>query len=531
MPDYEDRGRTWGCRGETARARPRGDARCRLSHRRRSARLARRRDAAADQARDARRARAATRRPATGGRRAVRRDPRGALPRCDPVREPLRPPPLLRVRPVRRHVARRARRLHRERLQPLRRLVDGVRRPDAARARAPLVVQGLDRLPGGGRRLARHRRLGREPDGARLRARGTPPVAKRRPRRLRLRPGALVDRTQCAHPRLRPRAGARAPGGRRPAARAGDARRRDRGRRIRGQGAVLRRRERRRDELRRGRPADGDRRALPGQGSLAAHRCGVRRLRGAHRARAPRTRRDRARRLDHARPTQVALPAVRMWLPARTRRPRVEKRVRDQLGLPPRRRAGRRRGELRRRRAAAEPLVAGVQALALPPHLRARRLPRRDRRVPRPGRARPALHRGERAARAGRATVARHALLPAAAAGRRGRGVARPWARRGAGRERARLHLLDARARPVRVAALHPQPHEHGPGRRAGARLSRVCRAPPGRRTDRTGSRRRRDRAAVRPAHARRGVARRLARDGARGARRRRDRRALGDES
>jgi voltage-gated potassium channel len=68
VPDYEDRGRTWGCRGETARARPRGDARCGLPHRRRPARLARRRDATADQARDAGRARAATRRPATGDR-------------------------------------------------------------------------------------------------------------------------------------------------------------------------------------------------------------------------------------------------------------------------------------------------------------------------------------------------------------------------------------------------------------------------------------------------------------------------------
>ncbi len=46
---------------------------------------------------------------------------------------------------------------------------------------------------------------------------------------------------------------------------------------------------------------------------------------------------NRARRLDHARPAQVALPAVRVWLPARARRPGTSRRVRDQLRLPPRR--------------------------------------------------------------------------------------------------------------------------------------------------------------------------------------------------
>ena len=114
------------------------------------------------------------------------------------VREPLRAPALLRLRPVRRHVARRARRLRRERVQRLRGLVAGVGGADAARARGARLVQGLDRLPGRGGGLARHRRLGREPDRDRLRARGARRGDARRPRRLRLRPGALLDRSRGA---------------------------------------------------------------------------------------------------------------------------------------------------------------------------------------------------------------------------------------------------------------------------------------------------------------------------------------------
>ena len=88
--------------------------------------------------------------------------------------------------------------------------------------------------------------------------------------------------------------------------------------------ALLRVRERRRDEQRRGRSAARDRRAmLPGARSgststrpTAGSRCSPSAGRRA-------TRRDRARRLDHARPAQVALPAVRVRLPARARRGRL----------------------------------------------------------------------------------------------------------------------------------------------------------------------------------------------------------------
>jgi hypothetical protein len=51
----------------------------------------------------------------------------------------------------------------RERLQRLRGLVDGVGRAEPGRARGAGLVQGLGRLPRGGRRHADERRLGRDP--------------------------------------------------------------------------------------------------------------------------------------------------------------------------------------------------------------------------------------------------------------------------------------------------------------------------------------------------------------------------------
>ena len=97
--------------------------------------------------------------------------PDPAQGRRAPVHEPRRPPGLLRLHPVLRHLAGRARGLHRERVQRLRRLLDGVGRAEPARARGARLVQGLGWLPRDGGGLARQRRLGGEHDRARLRAR------------------------------------------------------------------------------------------------------------------------------------------------------------------------------------------------------------------------------------------------------------------------------------------------------------------------------------------------------------------------
>ena len=88
-----------------------------------------------------------------------------------PVHEPRRPSRVLRVRPVRGHVARRPRRLHRERVQRLRGLVDGGGRPEPARARGARLVPDWIGYPTDAGGALRQRRLGGEHDGARVRAR------------------------------------------------------------------------------------------------------------------------------------------------------------------------------------------------------------------------------------------------------------------------------------------------------------------------------------------------------------------------
>ena len=88
--------------------------------------------------------------------------------------------------------------------------------PGASEAEALVIDWFKDWIgyPARGRRRAGQRRLGRQPDGAGVRAR----VAGRRDvwtrRRVRLRPGALVARARRARARLPPRSGAR-PAGRR----------------------------------------------------------------------------------------------------------------------------------------------------------------------------------------------------------------------------------------------------------------------------------------------------------------------------
>ena len=77
--------------------------------------------------------------------------------------------------------------------------------------------------------------------------------------------------------------------------------------------------QRRLHQHRRDRPAAGAGRDLPPARRLAARRRRVRRVRGADRARPALAGRDRAGRLGDARSPQVALPALRVRLPARPR--------------------------------------------------------------------------------------------------------------------------------------------------------------------------------------------------------------------
>ena len=193
----------------------------------------------------------------------VRRRARDPLPRRPSVHEPLRSPALLRVRPVCGHLAGRARGLRRERVQRLRRLVAGGGGPDPARARDPRLVRAVGRLSRDRVGLARPWRLGREPDRARVRARAPGRRDARRPRDLRLRSDAFVDRAGRPHARLPARPGPRVARRRRAPATPRDARRRDRRRRTRRPEAVLRRRERRRHEHRCRRPDRGARRPVP----------------------------------------------------------------------------------------------------------------------------------------------------------------------------------------------------------------------------------------------------------------------------
>src|SRR5438067_1510213 len=84
-----------------------------------------------------------------------------------------------------------------------------------------------------------------------------------------------------------------------------------------------------------GRPSPRARRALPRARRMAARGGGLRRLRSACRRGPPAG--ARAGGLGHARPAQVALPAVRVRLRAGTRRVDAEECLRDAARLPPRR--------------------------------------------------------------------------------------------------------------------------------------------------------------------------------------------------
>ena len=187
-----------------------------------------------------------------------------------------------------------------------------------------------------------------------------------RPRRLRLRPGALVARARRRAARLPPGSGARAARRRRPPARAGDARgARSRPTRAAGRmplfvAATAARRTPARRPARRARGGRRERRAV------APRRRRVRRLRGADRARP----RARSRGIELA--DSVTLdPHKWLYQPYECGCLLVRDgdaaapRVRDHARLPARRDRRDGRGELRRPRPPAHADVARAEGVAL----------------------------------------------------------------------------------------------------------------------------------------------------------------------
>ena len=210
---------------------------------------------------------------------------------------------------------------------------------------------------------------------------------------------------------------------------------------------------RRLDEHGRGRSARRARGDLPRARRLAARRCRVRRLRGAHRARAEAAGGHRARRLGHARPAQVALPAVRVRLPAGPRGPAAAARVRDHARLPARtRRSPSGEVNFSDLRPPAHARLARAEGLAVAPDLRARRLPRRDRPLARPRRARAssASRRRDELELLAPGELG-HRLLPPPLRRRRrtsrARGAQRARSSRGSRRSGVGARVLDASAR------------------------------------------------------------------------------------
>ena len=368
-----------------------------------------------------------------------------------------------------------ARRSHRQRAERGGEHVAARSGPDRGRARGARLVQGVDRLSGLVLRDPHERRVGRQHDGDRVRARAGRRRDVGRPRRLRARPDPCVGGSGGPDSRLSPASGARAADRR---ALSDPARRARRGDRSGPRGrppSAARVRERRQHEHRLRRPATRARRPVSRSRCLAPCRRRVRRVRRSRRTRRAASRGSRACRLRHARPAQVAVPALRVRLPARPRGVRPVRSLRHLARLPEGH--GLPRGQPLRLRPAAEPLVAGAEGVALGPFLRARRLPRGDRPRHRPRAARRAPHRVEPRLRASLARLAGRRLLPPALPGpvRRAR-AGRPErpAERGDQRVGHRLPHVDAPPGEVRAAALHSQPHHDAGRRRRRPRLPRA---------------------------------------------------------
>ena len=252
----------------------------------------------------------------------------------------------------------------------------------------------MDRIPRRRRRPADERRVDRESPGARLRTRAPRRRDARRPDRVRLGSGALVDRTRGPRPRLHAQPGARAADRSRPSASSpSSSLRRSTRTRARGltpllasvsagatnTGAV----DPLRDLAETCRERDVWLHVDAAYGGFAAL---VDRGRDA-------PRRDRPGRLRDARPAQAALPVVRVRRAPRPRAGRAALRVRDRPALPPRHARPGGRGQPRRPRNPAEQDEPRLQGLAVGADLRPRGVPAGDRPLVRPRRARRATHR------------------------------------------------------------------------------------------------------------------------------------------
>ena len=194
--------------------------------------------------------------------RGLRHDPASAARRRAAVHVAQRAPPLLRVHPVKWHVALGARRFPRRRDKRVLRQLDGVGRSEPGRAGRAAMVRRLVGSARIDRRRSRQRGLGGEHDGAGRRTRTCRRGDDRRHRRVRIRPSALLARAGRANPRFPSGSATRDPRRRRLRHARRRARRRDPGRCRARAPPHLRIGRRRGDQQRQRRPARVDRRHL-----------------------------------------------------------------------------------------------------------------------------------------------------------------------------------------------------------------------------------------------------------------------------
>ena len=372
-------------------------------------------------------------------------------------------PGLPAVRPGRRSVRLGPRAVPGDGREPLPEPVGG--RPGARADRAerdPMALRPL-RLPGGGARHPHDRRLDREPVGGRH---GAPREARgglRRRHLLRERAGARLgpeggrDRghaapRDAARPRRRGaadgRRGAQVDGGRGPGRRAP---------------AVPRRPRRGDHEHRRDRSDGRGGRRRGGRGPLDARRRRVRRLLPSHRAGSGALPRDRARRLDHARPPQGDVPSLRDGLPRGARRRRAPRRPLRRRRVPPGPSARGGAAQLERVLAGAVEGPSGLPRVAAARPARRGSVPAGAGREARPRGAPVRRARRDPRDRAALAAAALRGAVPAPG-GHRRRGPGLPRADQ---RARARVPVQHDDRGPPHHPGVHRQPpHASRPDRR-----------------------------------------------------------------